>query len=129
MIESSTKKTKILVVEDDVFMIELLVKELMEAGFDVVNAKTGAETFERLKEGKPDLILLDLLLPDEHGFEVLRKIRQMPDAKDVKVMVLSNLGEARDKEEAKQLGVLDYLVKANNSLPEIISAVRKLVPA
>lgn len=129
MIESSTKKTKILVVEDDVFMIELLVKELMEAGFDVVNAKTGAETFERLKEGKPDLILLDLLLPDEHGFEVLRKIRQMPDVQDVKVMVLSNLGEARDKEEAKQLGVLDYLVKANNSLPEIISAVRKLVPA
>lgn len=110
-------------------MIELLVKELIQAGFDVVNAKTGAETFERLKDGKPDLIVLDLLLPDEHGFQVLRKIRQMPDVKDVRVMVLSNLGEGRDIEEAKQLGVLDYLVKANNSLPEIVSAVRKLVPA
>ncbi len=105
-------------------MIELLVNELIKAGFDTTNAKTGGEAIAMFKKAKPDLILLDLLLPDQHGFDVLAAIRRDPEGRDIKVIVLSNLSEDRDKERAKQLGVVQYLVKANNSLPEIVEAVR-----
>ena len=108
-------------------MIELLVRELIKEGFDASNAMTGKDALDKFRETKPDLILLDLLLPDQHGFEVLRQIRRDPEGQTTKVMVLSNLSEDRDKEEAKRLGVLEYLVKANNSLPEIVARVKALV--
>lgn len=119
------KKIKILLIEDDVFMIELLSQELVQSGFDIAVARTGAEGVEKYNSEKPNMILLDLILPGEHGFDVLRTIRKTPDGAKVKVIVLSNLSENKDREDAKRLGVIDFLVKANNELPEIIDHVRK----
>ena len=119
------KKIKILLIEDDVFMIELLSHELTQSGFDIAVGTTGTEGIEKYHTEKPDLILLDLLLPDVLGFEVLRTIRKTPDGAKVKVIVLSNLSESKDQEEAKRLGVVEFLVKANYELPEIIDHVRK----
>lgn len=113
----------ILIIEDDVFMAELLVQELTGAGFKVLVAKNGKDGFSKFKEESPDLIVLDVLLPDQRGFEVLRQIRREGGA-DAKVIILSNLSEEHDKEEARRLGVVDYLVKANTSLPEIIDKIR-----
>ena len=125
MVLDGGEKAKILLVEDDVFMIELLVHEFTAAGFDVSVAKTGTEGVAKFFEVKPDLILLDLVLPDEKGFEALRKIRRDPVGATVKVIVLTNLSDTSDIEEGKRLGAVDYLVKANYSLPEIVVVVRK----
>lgn len=119
-----TKKPKVLLVEDDVFMIELLGKELKDAGFDIDVADKGSKAVEKFKEIKPDLILLDILLPDIRGLDVLRQIRSAEGGNDVKVLVLSNIADKEEVEEAKKLGVTDYLVKANFSLTEIREKVR-----
>ena len=119
------KKSKILLVEDDVFMSELLGQALERAGFETIAAKSGSEGVKKFQETKPSLILLDLILPDESGFEALRQIRRLPGGAEVKVLVLSNLARESQIEEAKRLGATDYLVKANFSLDEILAKVRE----
>lgn len=119
-----SKTPKILVVEDDLFMVDLLVRELKKAGWEVQVAKTGREGVKMFSEVNPDLTLLDIVLPDLNGFDALREIRRTPNGHKAKVVILSNLGDESDKEEGKRLGALDYLVKANFSLPEIVDKVR-----
>ena len=123
------KKPKIFVVEDDVFMVELLANELKNAGLETYSFQIGQTAIDSFSKLQPDLIVLDLLLPDKNGFEVLREIRRMPNGVQVKVMVLSNIAEDADKEEAKRLGVQAYLVKANYSLPEILAKIQALLLA
>lgn len=124
-----SKAAKILVVEDDVFMVDLLEHELKKTGFEVVVARTGKEGVEKFRESKPDLILLDIILPDLNGLDVLREIRSGEDGVKARVVILSNLGTEADKGEAKRLGALDYLVKANFSLGEIVERIRAVLPA
>lgn len=126
---AEARKTKILVVEDDLFMVDLLTRELKKSGFEIAVAKTGREGVEMFSEVKPDLILLDIILPDLNGFDALREIRRIPEGHEAKVVILSNLGDESDKEEGKRLGALDYLVKANFSLPEIVERVRAALAA
>lgn len=121
------KKAKIFVIEDDVFMVELLTNELKNAGLETYSFQVGQEAVDKFSELQPNLIVLDLLLPDKNGFEVLREIRRCPNGPHVKVIVLSNMAEDADKEEAKRLGVQEYLVKANYSLPEILAKIQALL--
>ncbi len=118
------EKKKVLLVEDDIFMADLLGREISGAGFELATAKTGKEAVDKFPTVKPDLILLDLLLPDLNGLEVLRQIRRMEGGPETKVVVLSNLSSERDIEDAKRLGVTNYLVKANTSLPEIVDKLK-----
>jgi len=120
---------KILLIEDDAFMVELLTNEFTNAGFEVAVARTGAEGVSRFRETSPNIVLLDVLLPDQNGFDTLRKIRREPGGPEMKAMFLSNLSEETDIEEAKRLGAIDYLVKANFALPEIVERVKKAVNA
>ncbi|OHA00491.1 MAG: hypothetical protein A3C07_01395 [Candidatus Sungbacteria bacterium RIFCSPHIGHO2_02_FULL_47_11] len=122
---SENKKTKVLVVEDDVFMADLMMQELSNAGFEPVVARTGKEGFEKFVETKPDITLMDLLLPDQKGFDVVRQIRRQPNGVKAKIIILSNLSDETDTEEGKRLAVVDYLVKANTSLPEIVEHIKK----
>ncbi len=122
-----TKKSKVLLVEDDVFMSDLLTQTLARAGFEVANAKTGGEGVKLFQEWHPDIILLDLILPDQNGFEALRQIRRLPGGPEEKVIVLSNLSRETQGEEASRLGVADYLVKSNFSLEEIITRVKSVL--
>lgn len=124
---TTPNQKKILLVEDDVFMLELLVTELTQAGFNVAVAKTGIEAVTQFSEAHPDIILLDIILPDENGFEALRQIRRKEGGVETKVVVLSNLSDEADKEEAKRLGAIDYMVKAHYSLPEIVQKVRTVL--
>lgn len=125
LMAEETKKPKVLLIEDDIFMIELLAKDLEAAGMEVVIAKSGVEGVKRFEEGKPDIVLLDLLLPDQNGFETLRKIRRHPDGPKTRVMILSNIAEGPDMDEAKRLGVVDYLVKANFTLSEVVKKIQE----
>ncbi|MEK7460096.1 MAG: response regulator [Patescibacteria group bacterium] len=121
------EKTFILVVEDDKFLRELLVRKLDGEGFDVKNAINAEAAYEILKERTPKIILLDLILPGIDGFEILAHIKADSKTKDVPVLVLSNLGQKEDLEKAKTLGAKDFMVKANFTLDEILVKVRSIV--
>lgn len=122
---NETPKKKILVIEDDPFMVDLICKELEKTGAESIVAKTGAEGIEKFKETRPDLIVLDIILPDQDGFDVLRAIRRAEEGSKAKVIILSNVAEGSNVEEAKRLGVDDYMIKSNFSLAEVIERVKK----
>lgn len=126
---TSSVKQKIMLIEDDLFMIELLANELLRSGFEPFSFKLGKDAVQKFEEIKPNLILLDLLLPDQNGLETLRQIRRLPGGVETKVIVLSNIAEAIDQEEAKRLNVAEYLVKASFSLPEIIQHIQIVLAA
>lgn len=114
---------KILIVEDDKFLRELMVRKLSNEGFEVIEAQDGEEGVRKMKETKPDLVLLDLILPEMDGFEVLAKKSQDEEIKKIPVVVLSNLGQREDIEKALSLGAVDYIVKANMAPREIIEKI------
>ena len=118
-------KPKILLIEDDQFLSKILLVKLKRAGFDVFLAIDGEEGIKKAKETKPDLILLDLILPKINGFAVLSEIKKTPVLKKVPVVILSNLGQESDVEKGLRMGAEDYLIKTNLSLSEIVEKVKK----
>lgn len=121
----SAAQPAVLIVEDDVFMQGLLAKEFAKAGFRVVLAGDGAEAVERFADSRPDVVLLDILMPQKNGLEALREIRALPGGAGVPTLILSNFEETSYLREAEELGVKAYLIKANMQLPEIVSKVRE----
>ena len=117
--------SKILIVEDDKFLRELISKKLTNENYQIVAAPTGEIGVKMAKEEKPDLILLDLILPGIDGFGVLTKIKDDPLTAPVAVIVLSNLGQREDIEKGLKLGAVDYLVKAHFTPNEIIEKVKQ----
>jgi DNA-binding response OmpR family regulator len=117
-------KGKILIIEDDRFLRELMVRKLKMENLEVVEAEDGAEGLKKIKEEKPDLVLLDLILPEMDGFEVLEQKRKDEEIKDIPVIILSNLGQKEEIDRGLQLGAKDYLVKAHFSPSEIIEKIK-----
>lgn len=117
--------SKILLVEDDKFLRDLLARKLQDENLTVVLAVDGEEGVKKTEEEKPDLMLLDLILPGINGFDVLKKVKENPKTSDVPVIVLSNLGQKEDVERALSLGAKDYLIKANFTLEEIFEKIKK----
>lgn len=118
---------KILVVEDDKFLRELIVQKLIKEEYDVSQAIDGEEGVKKIKAEKPDLILLDLILPGIDGFEVLAKIKEDSTLSAIPVIVLSNLGQQEDVERGLRLGAVDYLIKAHFTPGEIIERIRSVL--
>ena len=123
----SVGKGKILIVEDDKFLREMLVKKLFEAGFDIQPAIDSPSAFESLSTRKPDVILLDLMLPGEDGFSILGKLRAAEETKETPVIILSNLGQQDDVKKALDLGATDFMVKANFTIDEIAKKLNELI--
>ncbi|MGB9726723.1 MAG: response regulator [Minisyncoccia bacterium] len=119
-------KPLILLVEDDPFLSSVLQLKLEKENFQLIRAIDGEEALKFLiTQGlKPDLILLDLILPKKNGFEVLETIRQDPLMEKIPVIIISNLGQPSDIERGKSLGVIDYFVKARLSIDELINKVK-----
>lgn len=115
---------KILVVEDDRFLRELITKKISKEGFEVIRAVDGEDGIKKIKEEKPDLVLLDLILPGIDGFEVLSQMKEDPEIKSIPVIILSNLGQKEDVEKGIKLGAQDYLIKAHFTPGEIIEKVK-----
>jgi len=118
---------KILIVEDDKFLRELIVRKLTNENYDVVQAVDGEQGLQKTKEDKPDLILLDLILPGIDGFEVLAQKKEDPFIASIPVIVLSNLGQKEDVDKGLSLGATDYLIKAHFTPGEIIEKVRNII--
>lgn len=115
---------KILIIEDDKFLRELIAQKLSKENFGVSEAIDGEEGIKRIKEEKPDLILLDLILPGIDGFEVLSRMKEEPVLASIPVIILSNLGQKEDVERGLKLGAVDYLIKAHFTPGEIIEKVK-----
>ncbi len=122
-LESSSRKYRILVVDDEKRMVGFIRLNLEHDGFEVIEAFNGAQAIERLRDSLPDLILLDIMMPDLDGFEVLRMVRE---ASAVPVIMLTAKGEENDKVRGLELGADDYITKPF-SPRELVSRVRAVL--
>lgn len=118
---------KILIVEDDKFLSLVLKGRLEKEGVSVIQAFDGKEALDVLKKDIPDLILLDLIMPNMSGFEFLEILRQDPQYSTIPVVVISNLGQESDVEKAKSLGVIEYYVKVRTSIDDLILKIKNLL--
>ena len=114
----------ILIIEDDKFLRELFVRKLIKEGFKVSEAIDGEEGLKKIKEEKPDLVLLDLILPGIDGFEILSRLKEESILSTIPVIILSNLGQREEIEKGLNLGAKDYLVKALFTPGEIIDKIK-----
>ncbi len=120
--------SKIIIVEDDAFLQSLEVSKLMKSSHEILTASNGKEALKKIKEPKIDIILLDLILPDVDGFDILKEIRANESTKTTPVIVFSNLSEYEDIQKAKELGATDFMVKSNFTLDELVDRVNKFLP-
>ena len=118
------KKTRLLVVEDEEILLTALSEELLGEGFDVIKAHDGVEGVEKAASEKPDLILLDLVMPRLDGLGALKQMKDNPLTKDIPVVILTNLSDYDKVSEALALGARDYLVKANYRMEELINKIK-----
>lgn len=116
---------KVLIVEDEGFLLDLLSNKLKSEGFAVIGAKNGEEGLKTTLEEKPDLILLDLIMPVMDGITMLKKLRESEEGKTVPVIVLTNLSESEKVEEAIKAGVHDYLVKTAWSPEDMVKKIKE----
>jgi DNA-binding response OmpR family regulator len=117
----------ILVIEDDRFLRELMSQKLIKEGFKTSQAVDGEEGFKKIKEEKPGLVLLDLILPGIDGFEVLTRVKADPEIANTPIIILSNLGQREDVERGMKLGATDYLIKAHFTPGEIIEKIKNII--
>ena len=127
IIDSNPEQTSVLIIEDDRFLRELISQKLEKERIKTILAITAEEAFVAMKKEKPSLILLDIILPGMSGFEFLEKLRLDRGLSDIPVVVLSNLGEEKDKETAKKFGVKSFLVKAMHAPNEIVEEIKKVL--
>lgn len=116
---------KILFIEDESALQKTFGEILTQEGYQMISALDGEIGLRLAGDEKPDLILLDLILPKVNGFDVLRKLKEDKETKDIPVIVLTNLEEVRNVDKAIELGATTYLVKASYSLKEIVEKIKK----
>jgi len=117
----------ILFIEDESALQKTFGDILTQEGYSMVSALDGELGLKLAKEKKPDLILLDLILPKIHGFDVLKKLKEEDETKEIPVIVLTNLERLEDVSKALELGAATYLVKADYGLEEILEKIKKTV--
>ncbi len=119
---------KIMLVEDDGILVEMYQAKFELEGHEVMVATNGEECLALLEEYRPDLILLDILMPKLNGFHVLKEIKKQPELRSIPVILLTNLGEAEvdmNQELASALGVSDYLIKSHHTPDEVVDKVMR----
>ena len=116
---------KILFIEDEQTLQKTISRYLEQEGYQVNNALDGEIGLEIAKKEKPDLILLDIILPKKNGFEVLKELKEDETTKDIPVIILTNLEGNNDVEKALSLGATTYLIKANYKLEEISNKIKE----
>lgn len=118
---------KILFIEDEPTLQKAVGEVLTQEGIEVLSALDGERGLELVKKEKPDLVLLDLILPKKDGFEVLRAMKEDENSKDIPVIVLTNLEGMGDVEKALSLGATTYLVKASYELEDVVEKIKQIL--
>jgi len=118
------KKSKILIIEDEKILAEMYYDTFVQAGFEVFSATESEEGLEVAKKEKPDLIILDILLPRENGISFLEQQKKDPEIASIPVVVFTNYDGLDTQEKAKKLGVKGYLIKANFTPQQFVSKIK-----
>jgi DNA-binding response OmpR family regulator len=118
---------KILIIEDDQLLRKIISRKLKKEKYKVTEATDGEEGLRLAQLKNPDLILLDLILPEIDGFEVLARLKKNPDVFKIPVIILSNLGDEEKVEAGLKLGAVDYLIKAQLNPGDIINKIKKVL--
>jgi two-component system phosphate regulon response regulator PhoB len=119
-----TPKKKILLVEDDKALANVYVSRLQLEGFDVQHVVNGEDALSAAVTYQPDLVLLDAMMPKITGFDVLDILRNTPETMNMRIIMLTALSQAKDKERAEQLGVDDYLVKSQVVISDVVDRIK-----
>lgn len=127
IINEETKKEKILIIEDDKFLRDLMSRKLKDEGYEIFEAIDGQVGLKEASEKKPDIILLDLILPGIDGFKVLEEIKQDPRISRIPVIILSNLGQKEDIDKGMRLGAVDFMIKAHFTPNEIVRKIKAVL--
>lgn len=123
----SNKPIKVLIAEDEDVLRRMYAKKFKTEGFEVFEAVNGVETIEMVKKNKPDIVLLDIIMPLVDGFSILKKMKEDNSLKNIPVILLTNLAQEPDVKEGLKLGAVDYLVKTNFTPAQIVEKVRKIL--
>lgn len=118
---------KIAVVEDEATLQNVLTEWLSSSGYEAFGITTGSEALQRIPRELPDLVLLDLILPEVNGFEVLSELQKNPSTAKIPVVILSNLGGEADRDRALKLGAKAFLVKSENDFPSILKIIKQFL--
>ena len=116
---------KILIVEDETFLIEMYKTKFEIENFQVISAISSEQAIKILKKDIPDLILLDILLPRKSGITFLREVKQIREVSKIPVIIFSNYDDSKTREEAKRLGVEDYLIKTEFTPKQLLTKIKK----
>lgn len=126
MDKNQTHMPKILMIDDDPFIADMYVLKFRDEEFEVETARNGKDGLKKIAEFNPDVILLDIVMPDMDGFQVLEELKKK--GMKCKVILLTNLSQKEDIERGMGLGASDYIVKAHFTPSEVVEKVRKLLP-
>jgi two-component system phosphate regulon response regulator PhoB len=122
--DTNTKGKKILLVEDDDALANVYMMRLRAEGLDVTRVANGEDALAAAKEHKPDLVLLDAMMPKVSGFDVLDILRNTPETANLKIIMLTALSQESDKQRAQGLGVDDYLVKSQVVISDVVDRIK-----
>ncbi|MEK7542323.1 MAG: response regulator [Patescibacteria group bacterium] len=118
---------KILLIEDDPLLIDIYSTKLKQSGFEVSVVEQGEKALLAIESERPDLVLLDIVLPHTDGWDILSQVQASEELRTIPVVVLSNLGQKEEIEKGLNLGAVKYLIKAHYTPSEIVEEVIKLV--
>lgn len=118
---------KILIVEDEEIMYNLLERKLTAEGYEVSIAKNGEESLQMMREKKPDLVLLDIVMPKKGGFQVMEEMQGDKELGDIPIVIISNSGQPVELDKAKELGARDWLIKTEFDPQEVIKKVKNQI--
>lgn len=121
------QKKTILVAEDDRFLLKVYTAKLEKEGFNVVACNDGAEAVRQAQVHKPNLMLIDMIMPKKNGFDVLLEVKADPVIASTPVIILTSLGQESDVERGLQLGAADYLVKSSASFRDVNEKIAQYI--
>jgi DNA-binding response OmpR family regulator len=121
------EKTKVLIIEDEEMLVNMYISKFKKEGYEAEKAANGKIGLKQAQIIKPDIILLDIMMPEMDGFMVLKNLKTDTDTKNIPVIMLTNLGQEEDIEKGSKLGATDYLVKANLTPAQVVDKVKEVL--
>ncbi len=123
----TTQKTKVAIIEDDIAIVQMYRTKFENEGYDVATAPDGQSGLELIDSFEPDIVLLDLMMPNMNGLDMLSKLRSQPNGRDAKVVVLTNMGDTETATKVYKMAADDYIVKAEMTPKQVAERVKTLL--
>lgn len=121
------EKIKVLIVEDEEMLVNMYISKFEKEGFDPIKALNGKNGLELADKENPEIIILDVIMPEMDGFMVLKELKSNSKTKNIPVIMLTNLGQDEDVKKGNELGAKDYLVKANLTPAQVVDKVKEIL--